>query len=84
MRARLAKPNAWTVRAFADTLQGDAASDEHPLPDPERLRFIGEFVYAAVDGIELHHALGDCTYPLPDLLAVLDDVVTRLLAQDSP
>ncbi|WP_439681454.1 hypothetical protein [Embleya sp. MST-111070] len=64
LRARLAKLNAWTVRAFADTVHGDAASGERPMPDPERLRVIGEFVHAAVDGIELHHALGDGTYPL--------------------
>ncbi|GCD93138.1 TetR/AcrR family transcriptional regulator [Embleya hyalina] len=84
LRARLAKLNAWTVRAFADTIHGDAATPERPMPDPERLRVIGEFVYAAVDGIELHHALGDHTYPLHDLLAILDDVVAWLLARDSP
>ncbi|MFI1379772.1 TetR/AcrR family transcriptional regulator [Embleya sp. NPDC020886] len=83
LRARLAKLNAWTVRAFADTINADAASDERPLLDPERLRTIGEFVYAAVDGIELHHALGDDTYPLRDVLAILDDIVTRLLTERS-
>lgn len=40
-------------------------------------RALAELVYAAIDGIELHHALAEDDYPLDEVLAILEDLMIR-------
>ncbi|WP_424638028.1 TetR/AcrR family transcriptional regulator [Embleya sp. AB8] len=74
LRARLARLNAWTVETFTRAVTGDGAGASRES------RVLAELVFAAVDGIELHHAIGGADYPLDEVLALL----ARLLADALP
>ena len=79
LRTRLARLNTWTIDVFGEALYGTANLDA-------RNRALGEFVFAAVDGIELHHAISPDDYPLDEVLTLLEHLVLRTLDgfQDEP
>lgn len=74
LRARLAHLNQWTVAAYVEAIRG--------APTPERA-LVGELLFAAVDGIGLHEAIGrDANYPVDALLQLLERLVMPLLIDD--
>jgi AcrR family transcriptional regulator len=70
LRARLAALNAWTIRAFAEAVYGDAA--EGLLADP-RSRAAMQLLAAAVDGIEAHHHIDPDGYDVDAVLNLLEE-----------
>lgn len=76
LRTRLADLQSWKVSAFLAELGPQG------FPDAQVL---GEFIFAAVDGIELHHALAGDSFPLEQVLTILESLIDPLLdrAEDS-
>jgi AcrR family transcriptional regulator len=72
LRTRLAALNAWTIRAFAEAVYGDAADDL--LADP-RARAAMQLLAAAVDGIEAHHHIDPDGYDLEAVLSLLEELL---------
>lgn len=70
LRARLADLQGWKVDAFLAELGPDDLADAKTL---------GEFIFAAVDGIELHHAIAGAKFPLDEALGILERLVDELL-----
>ncbi|MGI5322326.1 TetR/AcrR family transcriptional regulator [Actinomadura nitritigenes] len=67
LRARLASLNNWIIHEFADAIApGQQGFD----------RARSELIFAAVDGIELHRAIAGDDYPVDDVLALLEKLVT--------
>lgn len=77
LRTRLARLNNWTVTAFSEALHGVGDLDA-----PSRA--LGELVFAAVDGIELHHAIAQNEYPFDEVLALLEYLVLQALRRPDP
>jgi AcrR family transcriptional regulator len=67
-RLRLARLNGWTIDTFIDAIGVD--------PDPGT-RALAELVFAAIDGIELHHALAGDDYPLDAVLGALETLMLQ-------
>jgi len=91
LRARLAALNEWHVEQSVATILGsDEETRRAVLGDAARRRRVWEvacFVFAAVDGIELHHDLDPERFPLDEACDVLLRCalaeVDRLLAGDA-
>ncbi|WP_328842768.1 TetR/AcrR family transcriptional regulator [Streptomyces sp. NBC_00258] len=79
LRIRLARLNVWTIGAFAQLLQ---APDLPDLSD-DQVKVLGELIFAAVDGINLHHALAGSDYPLDDVLTLLERVISDSISKDT-
>ncbi|WP_370147118.1 TetR/AcrR family transcriptional regulator [Streptacidiphilus sp. EB129] len=77
LRTRLARLNTWTISAFTEALHGTT-----DLDTPSRA--LAELVFAAVDGIELHHAIAQDDYPLDEVLALLERLVLQALHRPQP
>ncbi|HEU5429776.1 MAG TPA: TetR/AcrR family transcriptional regulator [Actinocrinis sp.] len=73
LRLRLARLNSWTIDTFIDAIGVE--------PDPG-IRALAELVFAAIDGVELHHALAGDDYPLAEVLGALETLM--LQAQRDP
>ncbi|WP_370088310.1 TetR/AcrR family transcriptional regulator [Streptacidiphilus sp. MAP12-16] len=71
LRTRLARLNTWTITEFAHALSGTTTLDPHT-------RALGELIFAAVDGIELHHAIAPDDYPLDHVLSLLHDLARQI------
>ncbi|MFJ7496131.1 TetR/AcrR family transcriptional regulator [Streptomyces sp. NPDC097727] len=76
LRVRLGRLLTWTVAAFSEAIaaQPDALP---PLP-------LAELVYAAVDGIEMHHALVGDSYPTDAVLDLLETLTAPYLEGSEP
>ena len=72
LRARLAALNAWTIRAFAEAVYGDAAEE---LLGDRRAHAAMQLLAAAVDGIEVHHHIDPDGYDLDGVLSLLDEML---------
>jgi AcrR family transcriptional regulator len=72
LRTRLAAINAWTIRAFAEAVYGDAA--DALLADP-RARAAMQLLAAAVDGIEAHHHIDPDGYDFEAVLDLLEELL---------
>lgn len=70
LRARLAKLQRWKVNAFLDELDA---------PQIPSVAALGEFIFAAIDGIELHQAIAGEDFPLDEVLTILEDLILTLL-----
>jgi AcrR family transcriptional regulator len=72
LRTRLAALNAWTIRAFAEAVYGDAA--DALLADP-RAHAAMQLLSAAVDGIEAHHHIDPDGFDLDAVLGLLQELL---------
>lgn len=70
LRARLARLQEWKLQAFLD----EFAALELPS-----IAALGELIFAAIDGIELHRAIAGADYPIDDVLTMLERLVLREL-----
>ncbi|MEO8527944.1 MAG: TetR family transcriptional regulator C-terminal domain-containing protein [Pseudolysinimonas sp.] len=72
LRAKLAEQDEWIVTEFLRVVDGPDGS-----LDPRR-RAVAQFIFAAVDGIELHHALSGSVFPIDEVWKILCDAVERI------
>lgn len=72
VRARLGRLHQWTISAFSEVIS---------LETRVSARIAAELVYAAIDGIELHHALVGDDYPIGEVLALLETAVTSFMSE---
>ncbi len=70
LRARLAKLNSWTIRAFAEAVYGDAA--QQVLNDRRSLAEM-QLIAAAIDGIETHNLIDPGGFDLDAVLTLLEE-----------
>lgn len=66
LRARLARLQEWKLQAFLDEFAALG------LP---AIAALGELIFAAIDGIELHRAIAGEDYPIDEVLTVLERLV---------
>jgi len=72
LRTRLAALNAWTIRAFAEAVYGDAANALLAAP---RAHAAMQLLAAAVDGIEAHHHIDPDGFDLEAVLNLLEELL---------
>jgi AcrR family transcriptional regulator len=72
LRTRLAALNAWTIRAFAEAVYGDAADE---LLADSRTRAAMQLLSAAVDGIEAHHHIDPDGFDVEAVLDLLEELL---------
>lgn len=70
LRERLAGLQSWKVDAFLETFVTE------DLPDSKA---IGEFIFAAIDGIELHQAIAGEDFPLEDIMQLFERLILTLI-----
>ncbi len=70
LRHRLAALQSWKVDAFLRTF-----GDE----DVAGAKALGESIFAAIDGIELHQAIGGEAFPLDEVMDLLERLVLSVI-----
>jgi AcrR family transcriptional regulator len=70
LRERLAALQGWKVDEFLQALGGT---------DIPGAKALGEFIFAAIDGIELHKAIAGQDFPTEDVLNLLERLVLPLI-----
>ncbi len=70
LRDRLARLQHWKVEAFLRELDA---------PQSATMPALGEFIFAAIDGIELHQAIAGDDFPTDEVLRLLEQMVISLL-----
>lgn len=74
LRVRLAALQNWKVKAFLTELAAD---------DVPSAATLGQLIFAAIDGIELHQAIDPEGFPVEDALGILEDLVGAYIASGS-